>query len=382
MKIAIIAHAGEAKGHILRAIALQRCLEEVAETTLIVPKKSRAFVETFFPEIACEWITWPFGHNDVLDQAVKLSTFVEQLKLTTLELEKLFHQSAPNLVIGIPGVESSALCRVLGVPHISVLHGPWLVPEYILDEPTPSESAVVVCWERSIEITQVAAKVVSHALGAMYGKMYRPYRTWLESEVVWVAQDFNVEYKNKRPVIGFLQADYGPTDTSGLPNNCLTITLGSAIDGDKKILGTFSHTDMSRLIISNSLIAEQPKVHWRPALSGASIASLSSVAINHGGIGTTAVFATAGVPQVFVPHDIDQAVNAFLAQRSGFGVSTATSQWWRKRTPFGRICPPLIKGRNLGQLVREVMQNPLHQTPAINNKAIIQSLAREACGVR
>jgi hypothetical protein len=46
---------------------------------------------------------------------------------------------------------------------------------------------------------------------------------------------------------------------------------------------------------------------------------ISRVAITHGGIGTIPVFANAGVQQIFVPHDLDQAINSILASRSGAG---------------------------------------------------------------
>src|SRR5262249_37342634 len=151
------------------------------------------------------------------------------------------------------------------------------------------------------------------------------------------AQDFVVEYKNKRPVIGFLHTDFGPAAIKDLPARCMSISLGTAIEDSKEaILDALANEELPRLVVGGAKIDQRPAIYWRNAIAGTSLAKISTVAVCHGGIGTIPVFVKAGVPQVFMPYDIDQAINAVLAHRSGFGIPIDL-KYWSRRTPFGRI---------------------------------------------
>src|ERR1700733_14986649 len=87
-RIAVVAHVGEAQGHLLRAIALHESLSESANSLLVVPRKSKGFLDSFFPEIRCEFVDWAFSHNDLFDMG--LAEFVRQLKATISDLERIF----------------------------------------------------------------------------------------------------------------------------------------------------------------------------------------------------------------------------------------------------------------------------------------------------
>lgn len=366
-RVAVVAHVGHAKSHLLRAIAIHKHLAENFDSVLIVPEKSRGFVQEYFPDLSCEWVRWLFSHNDVFD--MRLSEVVRQLKMTVLDLQQIFERFDPELVIGVPGFQSSSICRTLGIPHIAALHGPWLVPEYVLSDSTAGEKAVLASWERAIELTDTLTNVIAHALG----QKYDGYLDWLQNERVWIAQDFAVEYKNKRPIIGFLHTDFGPAAIKDLPLKCMSISLGTAIDDDKeKILEALTNEDLPKLIVGGAEIGDRAGVYWKSAIAGESLAKISSVALCHGGIGTIPVFANARVPQVFFPYDIDQAINAVLAHRSGFGIPI-NLDYWRRRTPFGRIRPE-INTDEVRQLVRGAGERTAGRASTSNNKTAIESL--------
>ena len=371
MKVAIIPHVGSAKGHLLRAIAIHRALLESAEfdSLLIVPERARVFMQEFFPDISCKWVNWGFEHSNML----VVARTIRQIRIVGRDLEETFNLFTPNLIIGIPGFESSSICRTFGVPHVSVLHGPWLIPEYVLAPVDEEERAVLDAWERAIKLTDFGLKAVASVLG----KKYRSYPDWLEKENVWVAQDFNVEYKNSRPKVGFLHADFGPLADGELPTDCLTVCLGTAIESDKmRLLNALSEENMPRLAVGGSEVHEVG-IYWRPTLAATSMANISRVALTHGGIGTLAIFAEARVPQIFLPHDLDQAVNAMLAQRSGFGTPIHL-RYWKRRSPFGRKTPPFVD-EELRQLVRRVANELSPKVSAFDSIGAIQALAKEAC---
>ncbi len=366
-RVAIVAHVGAAKGHLLRAIAIQNSLDEGVESLLVVPEKSKTFLHTFFPNVSCRFVDWLFSHNNLFDQS--LSEVVEHLRRTITDLELIFESFVPDLVVGIPGFQTSSICRALGVPHVSVLHGPWLVPEYSFTDLSDEEKAVLTSWDRSVELTDILANIISSALGAPY----RGYRRWLEEEEVWVAQDFDVSYKTRRPVIGFLQTDFGPAADRELPKNCWSVCLGSAVEhATPTLLAALPKEGPPRVVVGGLPVKETEKVRWRQSLAATSLAKISSIAVTHAGIGTIPVFAGLQIPQIFVPHDLDQAINAILASRSGFGTSIDLRHW-RRRSPFGRIKPP-ISVAQLAQRVRMAARTKPGRKTKTNNKSVVAAL--------
>jgi UDP:flavonoid glycosyltransferase YjiC (YdhE family) len=372
-RIAVLPHVGTARSHLLRAVALGRLLAPRSDVTLILPRSAQAFVAAHFPEISCEWIDWPYGHNDVL--APLLSEVVAQLTQTAVDLERILAAAGADLVIGIPGFHSSAICRALGIRHVSILHGPWLLPEVRLGSLDAGERAVVASWENAIEVTDTFFAIVTHA----FGLRESGYRQWLERETVWAGQDFpGLELAAPRPCVGFLYADYGPRDRGELPEGCIAVTLGTALDGPQAgLLRVLSEMGLPLVIVGGGGGAPRrpaPDVFRVPACAGSTLARICSLAVCHGGIGTVPVFAETGVPQLFLPHDLDQAVNAVLAVRSGYGKSIDL-RFWSRRTPFGRL-RPAVDPDSLRGLLRELaawrLSEPAARAPRVNDAVLVQ----------
>lgn len=336
-KVVLLPHVGVAFSHVLRAIALSGLLDAQFDVLLAVPSKARTFLATYLSKLQCRPILWPYEHNDALVGG--LSDTVSALHHTARQLEAICEQFSPDVVIGIPGFHSSFLCDYLGVPHISVLHGPWLTPEYDLADLTPGESAVFQSWERSIQISDTLVRIIAHA----FEGNYRGYRDWLDRQQVLVAQEFSVTYRRSRPSAGFLSSDFGPTSIEGLPDNCLTVSFGTAVEKiAPHVLDQASRVGLPIVAVGGSPVNNYGITHV-PAIAGSQLAEIATLAVTHGGIGTIPVFARAGVPQVFVPHEIDGAVNSILARRSEWG-SVVPLNHWSDRGPFGRLSPPIADG--------------------------------------
>jgi UDP:flavonoid glycosyltransferase YjiC (YdhE family) len=375
--VAVLPHVGTAKSHLLRAIALGRLLEQNFHVTLILPSSSRDFVRRYFPQIPCKWIDWHYGHNDVL--VPLLSEVVTQIAKTTLDLERILSSISAEVVIGIPGFHTSAICRALGIKHISILHGPWLLPEYHLPDLNAGEKAIISSWNTATDVTGVVLKIVAQVFG------YRDegYQSWLERETVWVSQDFvGIEYVRPRPSIGFLYTDYGGSNCEDLPSRCLSVTLGTALDGLRaESLRVLSGIGLPLVLVGGTVHGTFQKsrdVYYAPALAGTSLARISCVAVSHGGIGTVPVFAEVGVPQLFLPHDLDQAVNAMLATRSGYG-RAINLEYWSRRTPFGRIRPPFARAELQNLLETALRGEPLRgERPKVNDGSLAQEAMSNA----
>jgi hypothetical protein len=350
-RVAIIPHVGVAMGHLLRAIALGRLLENDCEILFVVPSRAKRFIAEYFPDVQCAWVRWSFGHNDAIDHS--LSETIDRSKQTLREIGNIFNAFRPQVVFGLPGFQTSFACELLGVPHVSLMHGPWLTPEYDLTDLSRSERSLISGWKRAIQVTDTLLLVMAHALGYNY----RGYRHWLESHRICAAQGFSVTYRSPRPVIGFLHLEYGPATVADLPDKCISVLFGTAIrEVDCDLLRAISGFGLPLVVVGARHRRPADGIFWVRSMSASRLADISAIAITHGGIGTIPTFARAGVPQIFVPHDIDQALNAVLAARSAFG-EPIRLDYWRDRSPFGRVRPTVDSDD-----VRRLILNA-HRTP-------------------
>lgn len=348
-RVVILPHVGVAMGHLLRAIALRDVIAGDSETLLALPSKARPFVRQHFPAVRCKWINWPFGHNEAIE--VGLSNAIASLKSVTRSLDQLFTKFRPDVVIGLPGFQTSVICELLQVPHVSVLHGPWLTPDYELEDLSPGEKAVMKTWKRAIQLSDTLSQIMAHAVGYTY----RGYREWFERQEIYVAQSFSVPLKVKRPTIGFLSRDYGLDNSSHLPAGCISILFGSAIpDIDRSVVRAVRSLGFPIVIAGARRLWNYGDLFCVRSIPATHLARMSVAAITHGGIGTIPAFAEAEVPQLFVPHDIDQAVNSILASRSGLGKSVDLT-YWSSRSPFGRARPPVDLGE-VQRFIRDAWQ--------------------------
>lgn len=369
-RIALIPHVGSTKAHLLRAIALQRMLSESYETLLVIPERAREFCDAFFPGLKCKWIPWNFGHTEMSQS--RFTEIVKGSNTTAAEITRIFDDFNPALVIGLPGFYTSLLCRLLGVPHVAVLHGSWIAPEYDLQDLNKDEKLVLDKCGRLFEIVDVIAKVVSHAAGYRYGG----YRDWLEKEIIWIGQDFDISYKTKRPKVGFLSTSFGPTFLEETPNKYLSVCFGTAIRGvPRELLLAMSGNPEPLLVVSESEPETVTRLRWTRYLQSACLAKISLLTISHAGVSSVGEFAASGVPQVFFPHDIDQAVISMLASRSGLG-SSIDLGYWRKRTPFGRVFPRFDPAE-LHRLIRRERTKRVATRPRLNDRSLLEEALKE-----
>jgi UDP-N-acetylglucosamine:LPS N-acetylglucosamine transferase len=363
-RIAIIPHVGNSMGHLLRAIALQRALHELADTLLIIPDKAKEFIDCFFPGSACKWVPWNFGHSEITQ--LRLTEAVSNSKITASEITNILNEFVPDFVIGLPGFYTSILCRMIGVPHVSVLHGAWLAPNYELADLQKAEKIVIDKSLRAFEVLDIVTKIIVHALGARY----TDYRTWLQEEMIWEAQGFSVETKGTRLRIGFLSADFGVLDSS-VPANCLSVTVGTGIKEVKdELILALSREKEQVVVVAESRPSLTGKVIWKAAVPCSELAKRSCLGISHGGVSTVGAYAAAGVPQLLLPHDLDQSVTSILATRSGYG-KVIDLKFWRERTPFGRFAPS-VQATELQRLIAQCKKQAAPNRVKLNDADLIR----------
>jgi vancomycin aglycone glucosyltransferase len=84
-----------------------------------------------------------------------------------------------------------------------------------------------------------------------------------------------------------------------------------------------------------------------------------SAAIHHGGAGTIATAARAGIPQIIIPHMADQFFNGYEVHERGLGPEPI----WRSR----------LSSRKLAEAILEAVNNPLYQETAEKTATAISS---------
>ncbi len=83
----------------------------------------------------------------------------------------------------------------------------------------------------------------------------------------------------------------------------------------------------------------------------------TDVIIHHGGAGTTATAAVSGVPQIIVPHILDQYYHGHKIYTSGLGPKPV----WRKK----------LTVRTLTAALKECISNPAIRQQAKRTRALI-----------
>jgi len=84
-----------------------------------------------------------------------------------------------------------------------------------------------------------------------------------------------------------------------------------------------------------------------------------SAAIHHGGAGTIATAARAGIPQIIIPHMADQFFNGYEVHDRGLGPEPI----WRSR----------LSSRKLAKAILEAMQNPVYRETAEKTLAALSN---------
>ncbi|HEY7875959.1 MAG TPA: glycosyltransferase, partial [Actinomycetota bacterium] len=142
MKALVVAHVGETLGHLARALPVADALRRRGiEVHIAAAPRARPTSVQSCPGIPFHPVRWNWSHNQV--GSVPMSDYLRELVRTNIELRAILTALTPDVVVSFPGVFTAQLAASLGIPHMAVLHGPYLSPIVELRDPSPLEIAVL-----------------------------------------------------------------------------------------------------------------------------------------------------------------------------------------------------------------------------------------------
>ncbi len=346
MYVLMIAHIGETLGHLVRGLSIaDELTARGIQVELACSPRAASLLENWRIQYPHHRIRWDFSHNSMAPD-VPSTRFLSFVTETTSDVVKLLNNTKPDLVIGLPGVFSVQAARSLGIPHISILHGPWLSPIVSVEKPTAVELAVLNFAQR-IFMDGCVDRVYSH-LSRTMGFPDLNYQGYLESETIFVPQPgLCLPTRSNIIETKFIRASFGPQSNlnhSKLEDACY-VTFGSGNPCDISIIVELAQTVFPTIIVSTGkkqLRYGSPKIISQTYIASSTLAGRVAAVISHGGIGTVGTFAEYGTPQLIIPTEIDQATMAVHAVRFGIAKQYGLDVWARQPR-LGRHLPDINK---------------------------------------
>lgn len=354
MRILIIPHIGETLGHVVRAIAIadELRLRGASVSFALAPRGVR-FIQMQRMAYPTHVVNWGWSHNS-FNLENQSSALLEHTLQTVRELIEALDQIRPDLVIGMPGLASTQAARYLQIPHVSVLHGPYLAPLLDLPAPTPPERRIV---ELARKMCYGPMNSCFSAASRTFGLPALDYDAFVQSEWLFVPQP-GLPLPNWPNIwrTQFVRASFGPdllqSEYSGVPGTCY-VTFGSGNPCDITELVALVASVFQSIIVTTGdrvLARSIPNVVAQPYIASASLAGKVTAVVNHGGLGTVGTFAEYHTPQLIVPTELDQAMTALAAFRLGIAAHFGLDVW-EYRPPTGRRLPPLDRAAFTASLI-------------------------------
>ena len=280
-----------------------------------------------------------------------------------------------SVLVASPGVVAARVVQeTLGVPLVSVLLQPWMIPSLHappvmmggLTLPRWAPRPVGQAYFRLFD--GVGALLVGKELGRLRASQGlkptgRMFQWWLSPELVialfpawfgapqcdWPAQIRLAGFPlNERHPGGGMPADTLDFCRAGSPPIVFTFGTGMRHAADLfregieacRILG-------SRCVMVTSLRSQLPvnlpaSVHHCEFAPFQQLFPLCAAVVHHGGIGTVAQALASGIPQLVIPLAFDQMDNALKVQMLG------TGQWLKRSRTDGQVLYVRSHGRRIG----------------------------------
>ncbi len=353
MYILMIAHIGETLGHLVRGLAIADALAELGiEVGIATSMIGNELLSKWERSYKHHQISWTFSHNSINTSSAYINHVIESY-VDVLNLLK--KNRRPDLIVGLPGIFTAQVARHLNIPHVSVLHGPYLSPIVELPDQTALESTVInfvskLFCDGPVDI------IYSH-LAHKFGLNKLTYREYLHTEPILVPQPGLPlsQYQNIRQV-GFIRASFGPPlDFNGIDiERACHITFGSGNPCDISRIIQLTSMVYPLVIVATGLtpLSNVPKnVIKRPFIASSSLAGRVPTVISHGGIGTVGTFAEYGTSQLIIPTEPDQATMAIHGARLGI-TDHCGLESWATNPELGRHIPPFSDEEFFESLVR------------------------------
>lgn len=342
MRILMIAHIGETFGHLVRGLSIaDELTARGVHVEFATSSDATWLLKTWKNTYTHHSIRWRFSHNSC-DPDSPSSSFLNRLTESNLDILELIKDLHPDLIVGLPGIVTTQVARHLGIPHVSILHGPYLSPIVHLRDETKTESAVLE-FARKIFCGGCVDSIFSH-LSQVLGVPELTYDMYLQTETIFVPQP-GLPLPDQQNIhqAHFIRASFGPPfcfQETNLMETCY-ITFGSGNPCDISRIVQLTCTVFPKVVIStgSSRLQSIPKgVIAKPFIASSSLAGRVAAVISHGGIGTVGTFAEYKTPQLIIPTELDQATMSIHAARLKIARYCGLDSW-AKRQQLGRCLP-------------------------------------------
>lgn len=331
MYILMAAHIGETLGHLARGLAIaDELTANGSRVEFACSEKASWLLKGWKRRYVHHTVRWPFSHNGC--NPIKPSTaFLGVVREMNADVLALLKRLQPDLVIGLPGIFTTQAARSVGIPHVSILHGPYLSPIDYFDNLSITEAAVLQ-FSRSI--------FSGGCIDAIYEELHRSlslpnltYDELLKTEQIFVPQPgMRLPHRGNIHVVGFIRASFGPPcelDPTVLGNSCY-VTFGSGNPCDISRIIELCRNVFPTVLVStgqNTLREVPSGAVARPFIASSSLAGRIPVVVSHGGIGTVGTFVEYATRQIIIPTELDQATMAIHAARLGIAQHCGLDAW-------------------------------------------------------
>ena len=344
MYILMIAHIGETLGHLVRGLTIaDQLTARGVQVEFVASNKAEWLLKTWKPSYIHHKLRWRFSHNSC-DPDRPSSSFLSHVLESNSDVLELLKNLGPDLIVGLPGIFTTQAARHLGIPHVSILHGPYLSPIVSLRQPTITESAVLK-FARKIFRGGCVDSIYAH-LSQVLGVPELTYDTYLQTETIFVPQPgLPLPDLPNIHQVRFIRASFGPLFHSrqvDLRDACY-VTFGSGNPCDITRIVKLARALFPWVLVSTGRLQLQkiPKgVITKRFVASSSLTGRVASVISHGGIGTVGTFAEYGTPQLIIPTELDQATMAVHAARLGIAKHCGLNSWV-ERPRLGRHLPDL-----------------------------------------
>lgn len=361
MRVLIITHIGETLGHLIRGLAIADELNSRGVTVeFAASEKAKRLFQRGPTEYKHHQLSWKWSHNSC-DPSMPSVPFLQRVADSVGGILDLLRRSRPDFIISMPGFATTQAARRIGIPHVSVNHGPYVSPILRLKDPNPIESAVI---EYTKNICNGPVNTIFSMLSRKFNLPRLDYETYLRTETIFVPQPgLDLPDLPNLHQTSFIRASLGPSlepEPDHLNEAC-HITFGTGNSCDLTRVVELASKVFPLLVVSTGNLEiniSRPNVIMRPFIASSSVAGRVATVISHGGTGTVGTFAEFGTPHLIIPTELDQANMAVHASRLGIAQFCGLRSL-AERNMLGRRMPEFSDDEFIGALqsLRDQRQN-------------------------
>jgi UDP:flavonoid glycosyltransferase YjiC (YdhE family) len=334
MRVLLVAHVGQTVGHLIRTLTVAEALRDRgAAVTVATDRRAHHLIAA--RGLAHAHVRWDWSHNDFRIDAP--ANTVARVLQTNEDLMRVMKDLPWDLVISAPGVFTAQAARAAGIRHLSLVHGVYLSKLVDRRGLGSVERRILMLGESYFEHqAQLAFDALEHELDLpafTYDEFLADEELLVPDPLIPIRENANILR------VPFISGSYGPPPAATLfsrPREACLVTFGSGNPCDLSELVTSVRRHFSAVVVcSPRPVRDAAGAVVVASAASSRLAPLVKAVVSHGGIGTLGTFAGAGVPQLILPTEIDQATTAVHAASAGLAHVHGLDAW-TTRPALGR----------------------------------------------